>query len=132
MTAQTTHRILIGWLILALLFAQGLRVCMHPYDNSAHPAYPGGVTSSHLESSFSTLFSGEFGGEDQIAADVHVPLFSLLMSFSAELFIAIVGAVLLIVLLTPQRVMRLLWRDDTVLKIRFSRHFTPPLRAPPR
>lgn len=117
---------------MALLFAQGLRVCMHSYDGSAHLAYPGGVTSSHLESSFSTFFSGELGGEDQIAADVHVPLFSLLMSFSAELFIAIVGAALLIVLLTPPRILRLVWLHDIVFKIRFSYHLSPPLRAPPR
>lgn len=134
MTAQTTRRILIGWLILGLLFAQGLRVCVHPYNNPAHPGYSGVVASSHLESTFSTLFSGEFGGEDQIAADVHVPLLSLLMSFAADSLIAIITVftVLLIVLLTPPRLIRLLGSYDPIFQLYFGYHFAPPLRAPPR
>lgn len=130
MAIQTTHRVLVFWLILALLFAQGLRVCMHTYDSSDNLTYPDEITSSHLESTMSSTF----GNKSETAAEVDVPLFSLLKSFAAEQFIALtyLSVAWLLMLLTPQRIMRLLRPDNIVVKIRFRHHFTPPLRAPPR
>lgn len=127
MFSRTTRRTFTWWLILALLFAQGLRVCLHVYDDSAHQPYPDAVASSHLESTFS-----QFGDNDPTTVDTHIPLLGLLKNFAAAPLVALVTAVLLIVLLTPERVVRLAWLHDNVPRPRFDHRFTPPLRAPPR
>ena len=122
-----TSKVVLFWLVPALLLSLGLRVCLHAYDGSTHQAYPGGMASSHLESAL-----GADSGGGEASSNAHVPLLSLLKNLAAEPLIAIVFAALLIVLLTPQRVVRPAWSHDIVLRPRFGHHFAPPLRAPPR
>ena len=127
MSTQTTHRILIGWLILALLLAQGLRVCIHTYDPSNHPASLGNLSSIHLESIFDD--------QEPVVATANmqdVPVFSLLKVFFADPITAIASLVFLVALLMLPYVVRLVRPHDPVLKPPSGYYLTPPLRAPPR
>ena len=125
MSYRIGRRVLTLWLVLAILFAQGLRLCLHVYDGSAPQTYAAGTASSHLEATLGTH-------DDEASSNAHVPLLSLLKNLVAEPLVAIVFAVLLIVMLAPPRVARPAWSHDIVLRPRFGHHFAPPLRAPPR
>ena len=132
MFTHSTHRILIGWLILALLFAQGLRVCMHDYGAShaaAHAndaAHNHAAVATHLESTFSTL--DERG---EAMADTHVSLIGLLKQLSSEPLVALFFITLLLVLLRQTTVWRVQPRER-VFRPPHGHYFSPPLRAPPR
>ena len=132
MFTHTTHRILIGWLILALLFAQGLRVCMHDYAAShalAHAnaaAHDHAEVATHLESSFSLL-----DDHGEAMSDTHVSLIGLLKQLSSEPLVALFFITLLLVLLR-QTVVWLAQPRDRVFRPPHGHYFSPPLRAPPR
>ena len=132
MFAQTTHRILIGWLILALLFAQGLHVYMHDYGAShaaAHAneaAHGHMAATTHLESSFSML-----DDHGETMSDTHVSLIGLLKHLSPEPLVALFFITLLLVLLR-QTVVWLAQPRDRVFRPPHGHYFSPPLRAPPR
>ena len=126
MSAQTTHRILIGWLILALLLAQGLRMCIHAYGAPHTEDHAHDVTATHLESSFSML--DEHG---EAMSDTHVSLIGLLKHFSSEPLVALFFITLLLVLLR-QTVVWLAQPRNRVFRPPLGHYFTPPLRAPPR
>ena len=126
MATQTTHRILIGWLILALLLAQGLRVCIHAYDAPHAAEHAHDVAATHLESSFSML--DEHG---ETMSDTHVSLIGLLKHFSSEPLVVLFFITLLLVLLR-QTVVWLAQPRDRVFRPPHGHYFSPPLRAPPR
>ena len=127
MIAQTTHRILIGGLILSLLLAQGLRVCIHAYGNLTHVAtHAYDASATHLESTLSML-----DGHDEASSDVHVPLIGVLKDLAAEPLIAALFITLLFVLLW-QGAVWLARPRDRVFRPPYGHYFSPPLRAPPR
>lgn len=126
MPAQITHRILIGWLILALLLAQGLRVCIHAYGAPHAEDHAHDVAVTHLESSFSV-----FDGHGEAVTDTHISLVGILKYISSEPLMAALPITLLL---------SLLWQGAVWLAFPFSHvfrpprghYFSPPLRAPPR
>ncbi len=125
MFAQTTNRILLGWLILALLLGQGLRVCIHTYDPSAQSV--SSVAPIHIENSFDD--------DEPIATDVHmdeVPLLGLLKGVVTDPLIAIIFLAFLLVPLALHCIVRLGCPDRSVLRLDPGYYPTPPLRAPPR
>ena len=127
MSAQTIHRILISWLILALLFAQGLRVCIHTYGEPHVAAQVHNAAATHLESTFSML--DDHGGA---MSDTHITLIGILKSLTAEPLYAALFITLLFILLTQQRTVWLVQPRDQVFRPPHGHYFSPPLRAPPR
>ena len=130
MTSQNIRRSLVAWLILALLLAQGLRVCIHAYGNLTHVtahAHAHDASAAHLESTFAML-----DGHDESLSDVHVPLTGVLKHLATEPLIAALFITLLFVLL-PQ--LSVAWRTrphDRVFRPPLGHYLSPPLRAPPR
>jgi hypothetical protein len=128
MPTHTSRCTLIAGLILALLFAQGLRVCIHAYGNLTHvAAHAHDVAATHLESTLSLL-----DGHDESTSDVHVPLIGVLKHLSAEPLIAALFITLLLVLLPQQRAVWFAQPRDRVFRPPHGHYFSPPLRAPPR
>lgn len=126
MSAKTTHRIFIAWLILALLFAQGLRVCMHAYDAPHAAEHDHEVSAAHLESTFSM---GDGHGEE--ISDNHISLIGILKHLTAEPLLAALFITLLLVLL-PLNIIRFARSCGPVFHPSHGHYFSPPLRAPPR
>ena len=126
MATQTTHRILIGWLILALLLAQGLRVCIHAYDAPHSAEHAHDVAATHVESLFSVLDS-----HDEEMSDTHITLFGILKHLSAQPLVAVLFIALLILLL-PRGMGWFIKTRDRVFRPPHGHYFSPPLRAPPR
>jgi len=127
MSAHTSRCTLIAGLILALLFAQGLRVCIHTYGAPHLAAHAHDATTTHLESTLSL-----FDGHDESTSDVHVPLIGVLKHLSAEPLIAALFITLLLVLLPQQRAVWFAQPRDRVFRPPHGHYFSPPLRAPPR
>jgi len=126
MSAQTARRTLIAWLILALLLAQGLRVCIHAYGEPHIAAHAHDAAATHLESTFSML-----DNQDTAMSDAHVTLLWILKHLSSEPLIAALFITLLFVLLRQGAV----WFAQPRNRIFYPPHghfFSPPLRAPPR
>ena len=126
MFAQTTHRILIAWLILALLLAQGMRVCIHAYGAPHSAEHAHEVSATHLESTFSVL-----DDHGEAMSDKHISLIGLLKHLSPEPLIALLFVTLLLVLLR-QTVVWLAQPRNRVFRPPHGHYFSPPLRAPPR
>ena len=126
MFAQTTHRILIAWLILALLLAQGMRVCIHAYGAPHIAEHAHEVSATHLESTFSVL-----DDHGEAMSDKHISLIGLLKHLSPEPLIALLFVTLLLVLLR-QTVVWLAQPRNRVFRPPHGHYFSPPLRAPPR
>ena len=128
MYAQTARRTLIAWLILALLLAQGLRVCIHAYGNLTHvTAHAHDASAAHLESTL-----GMLDGHDESSSDVHVPLTGVLKHLASEPLIAALFITLLFVLLPQQSTVWHARPRDRVFRPPHGHYFSPPLRAPPR
>ena len=127
MFRPTLRRTLIAWLILAMLLAQGLRVCMHAYGDSAHTAgHAHDAAATHLESTLSTLDS-----HDEALSDSHVTLLGILKHLSTEPLFTVLFITLLFVLLQPRTV----WfahPPNRNFHLSHGHFFSPPLRAPPR
>ena len=126
MFAHTTHRILIGWLILALLLAQGMRVCIHAYGAPHIADHAHEVSAPHLESAFSML-----DGHGEAVSDTHISLIGMLKHLSAQPLIAVVLLLTLILVLLQTGVLLLAQPRDQVFRPPHGHYFSPPLRAPP-
>ena len=127
MFTHTTHRILIGCLILALLFAQGLRVCIHAYDAPHAVEHAHDAAATHIESSFSVL-----DDHGEAMSDSHITLIGILKNLTAEPLFAALFVSLLFILLTQQGTVWLTQPRDRVFRPPHGHYFSPPLRAPPR
>ena len=127
MFTKTTHRILIGWLILALLLAQGMRVCIHAYGAPHIADHAHEVSATHLESAFSML-----DDHGEAVSDTHISLIGMLKHLSAQPLIAVVLMLTLILVLLRTGVLRLVQPRDQAFRPPHGHYFSPPLRAPPR
>lgn len=127
MSTQTTHRILIGWLILALLLAQGLRVCIHAYGAPHVAEHAHDVAATHLESAFSML-----DDHGEAMSDTHITLIGILKNLTAEPLFVALFITLLFVLLRQQPAAWFAQPRDRVFRPPHGHYFSPPLRAPPR
>ena len=127
MSTQTTHRILIGWLILALLLAQGLRVCIHAYGAPHAADHTHDVAATHLESAFSML-----DDHGEAMSDTHITLIGILKNLTAEPLFVALFITLLFVLLRQQPAAWFAQPRDRVFRPPHGHYFSPPLRAPPR
>jgi hypothetical protein len=114
------------FLVAALLFAQGVRLCMHIHHEPVSTADHHHVSTVHLESTL-----GAVADHGESASDVDVPFAALLKAFCSVLALALVS---MLVFLAP--VPRQLARRSPPAGFRFTPsaayNFTPPSRAPPR
>jgi hypothetical protein len=117
---------MIFWLVAALLFAQGMRLCMHVHHEPVRAADHHHVSTVHLESAL-----GSAADHEESASDVDVPFAALLKAFYSALAFALVS---MLVFLAP--VMRQLTRRGPPAEFWFrpstAYNLTPPSRAPPR
>ena len=127
MFTKTTHRILIGWLILALLLAQGMRVCIHAYGAPHIADHAHEVSATHLESAFSML-----DDHGEAVSDTHITLIGILKHLLAQPLIAVVLLLTLILVLLQTGILRLAQPRVQVFRPPHGHYFSPPLRAPPR
>lgn len=113
-------------LIPILLFAQGLRMCLHAHEGQWHATDHRHASLVHLESTLSTTADHE-----ESTAAVDVPLAALLKAFNSTLAFAVVFVLVFLAFAPRPRVWRLspagFWFRPSVVH-----RFTPPLRAPPR
>lgn len=112
-------------LILTVLWAQGLRVCVHPqHDASSHEGHEHTLVV-HLEGALTISDDcNETTSWDESA------LFALLKNLATKLIFLVALAVLLLFVSR-----RCLWMSPPLSKspVAFSHYpLTPPLRAPPR
>ena len=121
LTPTAGRSALVFWLILALLLAQGIRMCLHAHDAPAHEH----ASTVHLESTLSVVADHE---ESVFDADVSLAMLSKV--FSTPVF----ALVLAFVFFVP--ILRQLVRYRPPAKFWFpvsaTYSLTPPLRAPPR
>ena len=113
-------------LVPVLLFAQGLRLCMHAHDDLMHATDHIHTASVHLESTVSSAVDHE-----ESAADVDVPFAVLLKLFYSALAFALVSVLVFLAPATRLLARRLpppaFWFHPSA-----AYSLTPPLRAPPR
>lgn len=113
-------------LIPILLFAQGLRLCLHAHEGLWHATDHSHASLVHLESTLSTTADHE-----ESTAAVDVPLAALLKVINSALAFAAVFAIVFLAFAPRARAWRLppagFWLRASVVH-----RFTPPLRAPPR
>jgi hypothetical protein len=111
-------------LILTILWAQGLRVCMHCcHEASSHEGHDHALTV-HLEGALTMSEDCS----DTTSCDESA-LFALLKNLAIKLIFLVAPAVLLLFVSR-----RCLWMSPPLLKspVAFSHYpLTPPLRAPP-
>ncbi|MBI3547302.1 MAG: hypothetical protein HY081_12040 [Gammaproteobacteria bacterium] len=123
---RTGKSALVFWLILALLFTQGMRVCLHAHDAIAPAPDHAHASSMHLESTLSAAADHE-----ESAFDTDVSLSALLKAFYSSLAFAVVLAfgffTPILLQLVRHRPSAEIWFPASAL---YS--LTPPLRAPPR
>lgn len=106
----------IACLVLALLLAQGMRLCLHSTT----------ANSSHIESTLSAA-----DGHDDHAGNSEITFFGLLV-LSAMPVLAAVLVVLLSILAPSLCLGRVLRARDPRFRPPHGHYLTPPLRAPPR
>lgn len=115
-------RILIFWIVFALLFGQGLRVCMHALDGDD----PSHATPIHVESTFT---STDYESPSSLDRDSLLP--ALLKNvFSALAFCVLASIALILLLSTTSYRYPLFWK--TFLPFSCHHWLTPPGHAPPR
>lgn len=122
--SRNRKSVLVFWLILALLFAQGMRVCLHAHDATASDHEHN--SAMHVESTLSAAVDHE---ESAFDADVSLP--ALLKAFYSSLAFAVVLVFSLLAPILLQRV----WRRPSIevwFPVSPLYSLTPPLRAPPR
>lgn len=113
---------MILWLVLSLLFGQGLRVCVHALsdEGSAH------ATPIHVESALIGV-----DDEDSSVPDYETLLPALLkIAVTALVFCAVLASALFLLLPAPRQVHSRFWR--THLPPLGHHWLTPPGHAPPR
>lgn len=117
-------RALIFWIVFALLFGQGLRVCLHALNggDSAH------ATPIHVESAFTGTVD-----DDPLSPDLDVDslLPALLKSFVSALTFCVLATAMFFLLLAATRQRHPPFRQSRLSP--FRHHWlTPPGHAPPR
>ena len=120
---QTTHsRTLIFWIVFALLFGQGLRVCLHALDGED----PADVTPIHVESTFT---STDDNNSSSLNRDSLLPVL-LKTVFSTLAFCALATTVFFLLLSATHDRHPPFWKTCLPL---FRHHWLiPPGHAPPR
>ena len=121
---------MILWLVVALLFAQGVRLCMHVHHEQVRAADHHHVSTVHLESAL-----GSAADHEESASDVDVPLAALLKALYSVLVLVLAFALVsMLVFFAP--VIRQLTRRGPPAGFWFrsstAYNLTPPSRAPPR
>jgi hypothetical protein len=124
MFVRTTRRTLVWSLILAMLFAQGLRMCIPAVNDGHHGPI-------HLESLLSAAADQH---ESDSGTNTDLPLAGILKivkAFSMNLaFCALL--VVIVALLAPRRIGPRFTPDEFRFRPPRRIGFIPPLRAPPR
>lgn len=123
LTPTAGRSALVFWLILALLLAQGIRVCLHAHDAPA-PDHEHASTM-HLESTLSVVADHE-----ESAFDADVSLAMLLKVFSTPVFALVLAFVFLVPIL--RQLARYRPPAKSWFPVSATYSLTPPLRAPPR
>lgn len=124
MSYRIGRRGLTLWLVLAILFAQGLRLCLHALHAAdevhAHAA------AIHLESNIASPLDS-----DDDANDSHVPLgLALIKQLTDSTAFAALLAVMLLPF-SPTAKTRFAVSRDAIPVPAVDRRLRPPLRAPP-
>ena len=127
MTRASRSRLVVFFLLPMLLLAQGMRICLHDLDNSAHIVDQQHTTPLHLESALSGVSDHE-----EAPGDVDVPLSALIKLCAAALAFAIVTTLVFLLLALPQCDHRFPTGDSRSLYFSVLHYLSPPLRAPPR
>ena len=127
MTRATRSRLVIFLLLPLLLLAQGVRVCLHDFDNPAHGTGHQHGSPLHLESALSAM-----GDHEEAPGDVDIPLSALIKLYVAALAFAIVTASAFLLLSLPQRDLRFPSDNSRPFYFPVLHYLSPPLRAPPR
>lgn len=120
--SPVVRRTVLLWLSVAILLAQGLRVCLHGHD---HPPHAGDASPVHFESTLNILNS-----HDETDTDGDFPLATLLKLLASIPFAALPFAVMfLLIAREPQRFAL----SENIQRIPYRPpRLSPPGRAPPR
>lgn len=113
-------------MVLALLWAQGLQICIHAAEETATDSAHAQVATVDFESTLILL-----GDPQEQAADVDIPLSVTLKSFQSG-FALLFVAVLLHVLFVPRQLLSAKRLPETPPRTPSGYDWRPPLRAPPR
>ena len=127
MTRAPRSHLVIFLLLPVLLLAQGVRVCLHDFDNPAHGVEHQHSTPLHLESTFSSL-----NDHEEAPGDVDVPLSALIKLYVAALAFAIVTASAFLLPTSPLHGLRFSSGGSLPFYFPVLHYLSPPLRAPPR
>ena len=112
-------------LLVALLFAQGLRLCLHaPHDAEADHVH---TTMLHVESDLNTDGDG-----DDSPGDQHVPMTLAFFKKVADAAPWVMLVALAVLFLLPPVVDRPAAGPVAALPLTGGHRWRPPLRAPPR
>ena len=120
-------KVVLFWLIPALLLSLGLRVCLHAYDDPTHAAHATDVSPIHIESTLSAL-----GDHDENASDIDAPFAAVLKNLTAKPMLGALIVALLSLLLPAYQPDRFLYPRGNPSRLYRYFHFSPPSRAPPR
>lgn len=121
--SPVVRRTVLLWLGVAILFAQGLRVCLHGHD---YPPHVGDASLVHVESTLSILNS-----HDEANTDGEIPLAMLLKLLASLPFDALLLATVLLFVIAQEQQRFALATNTGRIPDR-PPHFSPPGRAPPR
>ena len=127
MTRASRSRLVVFLLLPMLLLAQGVRVCLHDFDNPAHGVEHQHSTPLHLESALSGLSDHE-----KLPGDVDIPFSALTKFCAAALAFALVTTFVFILLALPRRGLGFPPDHSRPFYLPALYYLSPPLRAPPR
>lgn len=113
-------------MVLALLWAQGLQICIHAAEETAADSTHAQAGIVDFESTLTVL-----GNSQEQATDVDIPLSATLKSFQSG-FALLFVAVLLHVLFVPRQLLSAKRLPETPPRTPRGYDWRPPLRAPPR
>jgi hypothetical protein len=117
---------MIFWLVAALLFAQGVRLCMHVHHEPVRAADHHHVSTVHLESAL-----GSAADHEESASDVDVPFAALFKAFYSALAFALMS-ILVFLAFVPRQLTRGCPPAESRFTPSAAYNLTPPSRAPPR
>ena len=125
-TVLRSHRTwFLPLLLVALLFAQGLRLCLHaPHDAEADHVHS---TALHVESDLSSDGDG-----DDSPGDQHVPMTLVFFKKAADAALSMLLVAVAVLFLLPAVVDRPAPVPVAALPVTGGHRWRPPLRAPPR
>ena len=127
MTRASRSRLVVFLLLPMLLLAQGMGICLHDSDNSAHVIDNQHITPLHLESTLSGL-----NDHEEAPGDVDVPFSALIKLCVVALAFALVTTLVFFLLVLPQRDHRFPPGHSRPFYFSLLHYLSPPLRAPPR